>query len=54
MSFAWFIDCKNDWCGVGAIQASLPTNGNIVDALKQTFCHDIYRKRAKWKKEQAL
>lgn len=52
-TFAWFIDRKNDLCGVGAVQASLPFDGEAANALKQTFRHDIYRKRAKWKKEQA-
>jgi hypothetical protein len=51
MTFAWFIDRKNDLCGVGAIQASLPANADSIDALKQTFRHDIYRKRAEWKKQ---
>jgi len=65
LTFAWFIDRKNDLCGVGAVQASLPIealkqtsrpspiHGEVINALKQTFRHDIYRKRAEWKKEQA-
>ena len=53
LTFAWFIDRKNDLCGVGAVQASLPADGEVINALKQTFRHDIYRKRAEWKKEQA-
>ena len=53
LTFTWFIDRKNDLCGVGAVQASLPTDVEVVDALKQTFRHDVYRKRAKWKKEWA-
>ncbi|KAH8805448.1 beta-lactamase [Xylogone sp. PMI_703] len=52
LTFSWFIDRKNDLCGVGAIQAALPVDGGVVEALKQTFRHDIYRKRAAWKKEQ--
>ncbi|KAH6664619.1 beta-lactamase [Halenospora varia] len=52
LTFAWFIDRKNDLCGVGAIQASLPIDGSTVETLKQTFRYDIYRKRAEWKKEQ--
>ncbi|KAF8138021.1 hypothetical protein K438DRAFT_1996467 [Mycena galopus ATCC 62051] len=51
LTFAWFIDRKNNRCGVGAVQASLPTNG--VDVLKQIFRHDIYRKRAAWRSEEA-
>lgn len=51
LTFAWFIDRKNDLCGIGAIQASLPIDGGTVDALKQTFRHDIYRKRSTWRKE---
>jgi CubicO group peptidase (beta-lactamase class C family) len=54
LTFAWFIDRKNDLCGVGAVQASLPVDSEVINALKQTFRHDIYRKRAEWKKEQAL
>lgn len=53
LTFTWFVDRKNDLCGVGAIQASLPVDVEAVDALKQTFRHDVYRKRAAWKKEQA-
>jgi CubicO group peptidase (beta-lactamase class C family) len=44
---------KNDLCGVGAVQASVPADGEVINALKQTFRHDIYRKRAEWKKDQA-
>jgi CubicO group peptidase (beta-lactamase class C family) len=54
LTFTWFIDRKNDLCGVGAVQASLPVDSEAVEALKQTFRHDIYRKRTEWKKEQAL
>ncbi|KAK3295254.1 calcium-activated chloride channel-domain-containing protein [Chaetomium fimeti] len=46
MSFAWFIDRKNDLCGLGAVQPSLPLAGETVEGLKQTFRHDIYRKYA--------
>jgi len=53
LTFAWFIDRKNDLCGVGAVQAALPIDGDVVDALKQTFRRDVYRKRAAWKREQA-
>lgn len=52
-TFAWFIDRKNDLCGVGALQASLPTDVEAVAALKQTFRRDVYRKRTAWKKKQA-
>ncbi len=48
-TFAWFIDRKNDLCGVGAIQASLPAEHETIAALKQTFRHDVYRKRQAWK-----
>ncbi|MCJ1330934.1 hypothetical protein MMC10_007621 [Thelotrema lepadinum] len=51
-TLAWFIDRKNDICGVGAVQASQPTDIAAVGALKDTFRHDIYRKRAAWKKGQ--
>ncbi|KAI1626716.1 beta-lactamase [Exophiala viscosa] len=53
LTFAWFIDRKNDLCGVGAIQASLPVDGETIDALKQTFRHDIYLQRAAWQKQHA-
>ncbi|KAK4938896.1 hypothetical protein LTR10_020719 [Elasticomyces elasticus] len=53
LTFAWFIDRKNDLCGIGAVQASLPVDGGTIDALKQTFRHDIYRKRTAWQKEHA-
>lgn len=52
MTFAWFIDRKNGLCGVGAVQATLPPNGDAVAVLKQTFRRDIYRKHVAWKEEQ--
>ncbi|KAL8787216.1 MAG: hypothetical protein Q9213_002327 [Squamulea squamosa] len=53
MSFAWFIDRKNDLCGVGAIQPAMPDiDLEVVAALKQTFRHDIYRKHAAWREQQ--
>lgn len=54
LTFAWFVDRKNDLCGVDAIQAKLPIDGEAVAALKQTFRRDVYRKRAAWKREQSL
>ncbi|KAG9256208.1 beta-lactamase/transpeptidase-like protein [Emericellopsis atlantica] len=53
LTFAWFIDRKNDLCGVGALQAKLPVDGQAIAELKQTFRHDIYRKRAAWAESQA-
>ncbi|KAL8992261.1 MAG: hypothetical protein Q9169_007235 [Polycauliona sp. 2 TL-2023] len=53
MSFTWFIDRKNDLCGVGAIQPALPDfDGQTVEALKDNFRHDIYRKYAAWMEQQ--
>ena len=52
ISFVWFIDRKNGLCGVGAVQPALPVDMAVVDDLKQTFRHDIYRKFAAWKEEQ--
>jgi CubicO group peptidase (beta-lactamase class C family) len=54
LTFAWFVDRKNDLCGVGAIQSSLPTDGLAIETLKQTFRHDMYRKRAEWNKGQVV
>lgn len=53
LTFTWFIDRKNDLCGVCALQAKVPTDGAVVHELKQIFRHDVYRKRAAWEKEQA-
>lgn len=50
-TFAWFVDRKNDLCGVGALQASIPTDGAAMAPLKQTFRKDIYAKYQAWKKE---
>jgi CubicO group peptidase (beta-lactamase class C family) len=50
MSLTWFIDRKNDLCGIGAVQPSIPLAGATVEGLKQTFRRDIYRKYAAWKK----
>ncbi|KAJ5166271.1 beta-lactamase [Penicillium canariense] len=52
LTFAWFIDRKNDLCGVGAVQAAVPTDNAVVSSLKQVFRRDIYRKRAAWKGQQ--
>jgi CubicO group peptidase (beta-lactamase class C family) len=52
LTLAWFIDRKNDLCGVGAIQAALPVDSSTVEELKQTFRRDIYRKHAAWKQQQ--
>ena len=52
LTLAWFIDRKNGLCGVGAVQASLPVDGEVVAALKQTFRRDIYHKHAAWKEQQ--
>jgi CubicO group peptidase (beta-lactamase class C family) len=52
LTLTWFIDRKNGLCGVGAVQAALPVDGDVVAALKQTFRRDIYRKHAAWKEQQ--
>ncbi|KAF9252483.1 hypothetical protein DTO027I6_2938 [Penicillium roqueforti] len=52
LTLTWFIDRKNNLCGVGAIQAALPVDGELVAELKQTFRHDIYRKYTAWKSQQ--
>lgn len=51
LTFCWFIDRKNNLCGAGAFQATLPVDPVVMEGLKQAFRHDIYRKRAAW--EQA-
>ena len=51
-TFAWFLDRKNDLCGVGAVLATVPIKDEAVIELKQVFHQDIYRKHAAWKKEQ--
>ncbi|KAI1802400.1 putative transesterase [Daldinia bambusicola] len=52
MTFTWFVDRKNDLCGVGAVQALTTLDVDLVEGLKNTFRHDIYRKREAWKKAQ--
>ncbi|KAJ9150377.1 Beta-lactamase [Pleurostoma richardsiae] len=52
MTLVWFIDRKNDLCGVGAIQAGLPVDMSTVLQLKQVFSHDIYSKHAAWMKRE--
>ncbi len=52
MAFAWFVDPKNDLCGLCAVQPSLPeVDVGVVSDLKDTFRHDVYRKYAAWKEE---
>ncbi|RHZ61815.1 serine hydrolase domain-containing protein [Aspergillus thermomutatus] len=52
LTLTWFIDRKNGLCGVGAVQATLPVDNDVVAGLKQTFRRDIYRKHAAFKGEQ--
>ncbi|KFZ09064.1 hypothetical protein V502_08970 [Pseudogymnoascus sp. VKM F-4520 (FW-2644)] len=52
LTLTWFIDRKNGLCGVGAVQAALPLDGDVAAKLKQTFRLDIYRKHAAWKAQQ--
>ncbi|KAJ5933328.1 beta-lactamase [Penicillium verhagenii] len=49
LTLSWFIDRQNDLCGICAIQAALPVDGETVASLKQTFRRDIYRKHIAWK-----
>ncbi|KAL8659042.1 MAG: hypothetical protein Q9202_007305 [Teloschistes flavicans] len=51
LSLAWFIDRKNDLCGICAVQPALPDiDVALLETLKQTFRRDIYRKKNAWKK----
>ncbi|KAK7429820.1 hypothetical protein QQZ08_003665 [Neonectria magnoliae] len=52
LTLTWFVDRKNDLCGVGAVQATLPVDGEVIAELKQTFRRDIYRKHAAWKEQR--
>jgi CubicO group peptidase (beta-lactamase class C family) len=52
LTLTWFIDRKNDLCGVGAVQAALPLDMQLVAELKDVFRKDIYRKHAAWKGQQ--
>ncbi|KAK9853942.1 Beta-lactamase-related protein [Penicillium brevicompactum] len=53
LTLAWFIDRKNGLCGVGAIQAAMPVDVELVSELKQVFRRDIYHKRAAWKQQNS-
>ncbi|KAF8208487.1 beta-lactamase/transpeptidase-like protein [Mycena galopus ATCC 62051] len=53
-TLTWFVDRANGLCGVGAVLAGVPIDGGAVEELKDCFRHDIYRKHAEWKEEQAL
>lgn len=44
-TLAWFIDRKNDLCGVGAIQAKIDSDLKVVHELKQVFRRGVYRER---------
>jgi CubicO group peptidase (beta-lactamase class C family) len=46
MSFAWFVDRKNDLCGIAAPQPTMPVDVATLENLKNTFRHDIFRKKA--------
>ncbi|PNP57266.1 hypothetical protein FNYG_15268 [Fusarium nygamai] len=51
LTLAWFIDRKNDICGIGAILAKLPLDWEVSTDLKDVFRKDIYQKYAVWRKE---
>ncbi|KAI1465814.1 putative transesterase [Daldinia caldariorum] len=53
LTFTWFVDRQNDLCGVGAVQALTTRDEDTAEGLKDTFRHDIYRKREGWKKAQS-
>lgn len=46
LTLVWFIDRKNDLCGIGALQAAFPLNPDKIVELKQIIRKDIYRKRS--------
>lgn len=48
-TLAWFLDRENGLCAICAIQATLPLQQDVVNALKQNFRHDIYHKHVAWK-----
>ncbi|KAF5013039.1 hypothetical protein FDECE_933 [Fusarium decemcellulare] len=52
MTLTWFIDRKNDLCGVGAVQSAWPVDNQLVSELKQVFRKDIYQKRSAWKQQR--
>lgn len=54
LTLTWFIDRKNDLCGVGSVQAKLPLDNNTVAELKQIFRRGIYRKRTAWREQQQV
>lgn len=47
MTLCWFVDRKRDLCGLCAIQTKLPMDAEVVEGLKYTFRHDIYKERAR-------
>ncbi|KAF8208447.1 beta-lactamase [Mycena galopus ATCC 62051] len=50
-TLTWFVDRERGLCGVGAVLAGVPIDGDVVEGLKNCFRHDIYRKHAEWKRE---
>ncbi|RVX67862.1 hypothetical protein B0A52_08467 [Exophiala mesophila] len=52
LTFAWFVDRKNDLCGVAAVLSALPLDGKLISDLKQSFRRGIYRERTAWKAQQ--
>lgn len=53
MPILWFIDRKNDLCGVGSVQATLAPGGTSrVPGLKFAFRAGVYAEYASWKEKQ--
>ena len=52
LTITWFVDRKNDLCGIGAVNARIPLDGDVTQTatdLKDVFRKDIYRKYHAWK-----
>ena len=49
MTLAWFVDPKNDLCGIGAVQAKLPLDMKGIGELKQAFRVGVYGGYGVWK-----
>ncbi|KAJ5101206.1 Beta-lactamase-like protein [Penicillium angulare] len=49
LTLTWFIDRQNGLCGVGAVQAALPVQVELLASLKQAFRLDVHDKYMAWK-----
>lgn len=51
LTFIWFVDRKNHFCGIGAVQSALPIDAEVTARLKDSIRKAIYRDYSVWRQK---